>query len=895
MFDRFIRLAKAKKALSEERYEQALQLADDPIVRDDRRASDIRTAAKNALLQRADLWLAKGDPQAAIRDLERAQLAMPDAAIDVRLVAAKQQLATIKEQLVLGRKALAQAKNSAERGALAVAVAGIAAVPMVAALLAERIALEAFVGVRRASAKVLLSKAEQCLLAKDVASATAQYRLAAAQDDAVGFTPFAEQLALAFAEWLLSSVKTAIASGDLAAANGLWRAPVNRLVMPLVAPAVLAAGEQIAKALCEKLQQSQDPVAESVLITMGACEPPLPGDGARLATACRALQQVPILRAKGMGRNLVVQLQVAATQLAAPALAREVLQLQNNLAAADQGLLAARAVMAAGDLVQARVQLALILRLCPMHDAARSELDSLDDGLRERAAGVQKIRDAAKAGRLREAYALALAKAAEGPVGEPERLLMQDLAVRMELVQKELSEVLAALSSSAMVTADGVRQGIARIEQLSSVQSDREDLPRVLQALAAELLALAKLDQSTAQLTDRCFGGAAVVLAELVFARASFVTPTRLDDRILALLEALALHVEDAIAAGFLSDLAPIFIGLNAAVPFGNGWQARIEHLNRLASDRMRAACLQTDAARQRIAARDLAGAESLCEQALQLWLDSKEARSIEQELRQLRGKTKSIERITAMTAGGDVDAAQDAMYALSPTPQLLRTQIYDIKQSLAKAQGLSGAFLLRVDEGGEFLVLRGESVVIGNLRDGRVDLPIMAAITGRHARIQRSMSFHGGMEDLIVPETGEVRVGGVVVTSHKLRTGDRVQLGTTLQFVYAMPSSRSLSASLRLLGGFQAGFTDQVLLLKDRGRDGRILIGAGHNVHVQVANAKADVEVFAHKTGQIRVRCESGGTIDGRPFSDEHPVDPGALVQVAGVSFVLLPFVPVR
>ncbi|MEI6129751.1 MAG: hypothetical protein WCR59_06775, partial [Planctomycetota bacterium] len=92
MFDRFIRLAKAKKALSEERYEQALQLADDPIVRDDRRASDIRTAAKNALLQRADLWLAKGDPQAAIRDLERAQLAMPDAAIDVRLVAAKQQL-----------------------------------------------------------------------------------------------------------------------------------------------------------------------------------------------------------------------------------------------------------------------------------------------------------------------------------------------------------------------------------------------------------------------------------------------------------------------------------------------------------------------------------------------------------------------------------------------------------------------------------------------------------------------------------------------------------------------------------------------------------------------------------------------------------------------------------
>jgi hypothetical protein len=48
---------------------------------------------------------------------------------------------------------------------------------------------------------------------------------------------------------------------------------------------------------------------------------------------------------------------------------------------------------------------------------------------------------------------------------------------------------------------------------------------------------------------------------------------------------------------------------------------------------------------------------------------------------------------------------------------------------------------------------------------------------------------------------------------------------------------------------------------------------------------------VFASKTGQLRVRCKSGGEIDGKPFADEHPVDAGAYVRAGGVSFVLMPW----
>jgi len=81
------------------------------------------------------------------------------------------------------------------------------------------------------------------------------------------------------------------------------------------------------------------------------------------------------------------------------------------------------------------------------------------------------------------------------------------------------------------------------------------------------------------------------------------------------------------------------------------------------------------------------------------------------------------------------------------------------------------------------------------------------------------------------------------------------------------------------------------VFLLKDRGRDGRILIGAGDDVHVRVPKLDGEIAVFANKSGQIRVRFPGGGTLDGRPFSTEEPISAGAVVECGGVSFVLIPW----
>ena len=100
-------------------------------------------------------------------------------------------------------------------------------------------------------------------------------------------------------------------------------------------------------------------------------------------------------------------------------------------------------------------------------------------------------------------------------------------------------------------------------------------------------------------------------------------------------------------------------------------------------------------------------------------------------------------------------------------------------------------------------------------------------------------------------------------------------------------------TVGLVLQSGFQVAGTDRILLMKDRGRDGRILLGPGQDVHVRGAKATAEVEIFATSTGQRRVACAQGGTIDGVPFQGEHPLAAGQLIEAAGISFHLLPWRP--
>ena len=102
------------------------------------------------------------------------------------------------------------------------------------------------------------------------------------------------------------------------------------------------------------------------------------------------------------------------------------------------------------------------------------------------------------------------------------------------------------------------------------------------------------------------------------------------------------------------------------------------------------------------------------------------------------------------------------------------------------------------------------------------------------------------------------------------------MRLGKALEFVYQVAGKRSLTAGLQLRSGFQVAGTDKILLMKDRGRDGRILIGRADDSHIRVPHDEAEVEVYSASDGQVRVRFQGQGKIAGRPFRGEHPVAVG-------------------
>lgn len=154
-------------------------------------------------------------------------------------------------------------------------------------------------------------------------------------------------------------------------------------------------------------------------------------------------------------------------------------------------------------------------------------------------------------------------------------------------------------------------------------------------------------------------------------------------------------------------------------------------------------------------------------------------------------------------------------------------------------------------------------------------------------------MSFHGGQVDEVVAERGEVFVDGVVTPSTRLVDGSRFRLGEHVELRYRLPSSRSLTARLEFVGGLDLGGARAMLWMKDRGRDGRILIGPGSDAHVRVAGARGTVEIYAGSDGRIRVRTQGSGTIDGVPFDAEHPIAGGAFVAAQGIGFTVQPWTP--
>ncbi|MFO1051847.1 MAG: hypothetical protein U1F36_06500 [Planctomycetota bacterium] len=580
-----------------------------------------------------------------------------------------------------------------------------------------------------------------------------------------------------------------------------------------------------------------------------------------------------------------------ATEVGGPELARMEAEMRKSHLAAETRIDEVRRFAREGRIADARRLCLSILADHPGHRAALAELEVLDVGSTEREKRMKEARDCLRDGRLQQAASLLVALAVSGSEGDEARRLLGEIDTRRAAVLAGVRQVIARMHDRMSGGREGLLACEGRLAELEKLQCDDSELARVRQAITAEVAGLGIIEAARVALERGDARQLEQGLVELESIRGTLLTPDRLDARATELIDDVVLVAERSLGAGLVQRATTL---LAVLAP----WQARLAGLERRHGELTERIAAARSAALQEVArARttqdegDPSAGESAIEAARRLATDDPEVARAISTFEQARAELDALDAVRRHADRRDFDAARQGLDRLGPTPALLRTKVFDLKQAIARAQGLDGAFLLRVDEGGEFLVVRGESLSIGNLRERSTDLPMLANLAGRHARLRRTMSFHGGQQDKIVSEGGVVRFDGREVKELVLRGRTRFGLGPNVDIEYRLPSERSLSALLTVLGGFQVAGTDRVIWMKDRGRDGRILIGPARDSHVVVPGADSEVEVYSDRDGRIRVRVPTAGELDGRPIHGEHPASAGVTIRCGSVSFVMLPW----
>lgn len=182
--------------------------------------------------------------------------------------------------------------------------------------------------------------------------------------------------------------------------------------------------------------------------------------------------------------------------------------------------------------------------------------------------------------------------------------------------------------------------------------------------------------------------------------------------------------------------------------------------------------------------------------------------------------------------------------------------------------------FHLAVDDGGEFLVVCSASVTLGHARAGRADVPFLADIESRHARLVREESFHHGPTWRVEPvESAHVEVGDRPLSAPELLTdGDVVRLAPNLAFRFRLPEPSSTSAVLELFHGAESEGAVRVLLLAP-GPSGRVRIGPRRLRHVPVAGLEHEVELSLVENA-LKIVCEGGVRVLGVDAADEAAIE---------------------
>ncbi|MEI8374191.1 MAG: FHA domain-containing protein [Planctomycetota bacterium] len=189
--------------------------------------------------------------------------------------------------------------------------------------------------------------------------------------------------------------------------------------------------------------------------------------------------------------------------------------------------------------------------------------------------------------------------------------------------------------------------------------------------------------------------------------------------------------------------------------------------------------------------------------------------------------------------------------------------------------------FMLWVDAVGGYWVCLADELIVGQPGDcGGADIPILADISSRHARIRRDG------EGYLIDAFREVRVGGRPVDPTELLTdGSRIEIGPSVKLQMRRAHPLSLTARLDFLSRHRTQPpADAVLLLADS-----CVLGPRPQSHIVCRDWTREVILFRHDE---KFYCHAAGyfEIDGVVCKIRGQLQANSRVIGEGFSFSLEP-----
>lgn len=881
MFDSFVRLAQARHALKGGDHEACLRLLADPSLREHRRIEKLRSEALDGFEERIRARVVAGDLEGARSGIEQLRRfgapAAQIAGLEGELDASDRASGGLEERLSVQGNGV---RDALDRGALIEARAAWERAKKLVRKdadprrlrLVERWGEE--IEQRTLQARAALDAARDSLGAERSDRAADEFARARRLDaDVAARSDLGSRIARDLARTLAR--ESATEGGFLGLREAVERLP-DLAVEPRFRRAFDLAQDRVRARLQKLIDDGQ--IEEAIAVAEAD------GDFDEIAEPLR-----DGLRAERLGHDVAAAGLWAdlAKRVGSKSLGRRSDDCRERSVSEQERQNRLRALLDNGEVEKVETELTGWLTERPDHERARAlaqEVESQQEAFAGRLRQVEELRDAGRVGAaLGQLQTIRVGGAHRGVLDG----LRQELEQKRRLVTERREELLRELHGRTSGSAEGVQHLISRAEELRRLRCDDPELERLHRALVSEHDGLVAIEEMREKIRLGRVDGVSDAARLQIERRADLLDPDRLRARETEIVELATAHARRQLDLGRPGEARE---WLDAVARFG-------------ASD---SASLLDEKAQ-----RALDSAAELARRGLELLADSKvdQAREKLAEARAIASDCPGVRRLERALDGGlerldvleraekgiarrDFGAAAAALREIGPTPAGLRTQVFDLKRNLAEAQGLGDVFVLRVDDAGEFLVARGESVSIGNLREGLADLPMLARLKGLHARLRRSMSFHGGQVDCIEAEAGGLfDREGRACERIDLEGPTRFRLGDAVGFRYHRPSDRSLSANLTVHGGFRVGGCERLVWMKDRGRDGRVLLGPARDAHVQLSQAVGEVELYAERDGRVYVSVDGEGEIDGRPFVGRHPVVPGAVVRAVGLEFVVVPW----